>query len=104
MDEGFFNIVTKGNHIASFSIDLGMSRDVVHKLTIEVVMSNAEDIEILVALIDLNVKWEVGLDEGVSFFTVLNKGSICNTILKFMKRFSVSNLFLHGVNAGLNHT
>lgn len=104
MDESFFNIVTKGKHFASFSVDLGMSRDIVLKLTIEVIVSNAEDIKVLLALIDLNVKWEVGLEESISFVTMLSKGSVCNTIFVFMKRWDISDIFLDFENQGLDHT
>jgi len=79
MDESFLNIVTKCKHIASLSVDLWMGRDVVFKLTTEVVMTNAEDIKVLFALIDLDVEWIVGLKESIGFVAMLSKGCVSNT-------------------------
>jgi len=56
-----------------------MGRDVVFKLTTEVVMTNAEDIKVLFALIDLDVEWIVGLKESIGFVAMLSKGCVSNT-------------------------
>ena len=104
MDEWIFDIVTEGEQVSCFSVHLGVRWHVVSKLTIEVIMSDTVDVKILLVPIDLDFKWEVGLEKSVSFFTVLNKGGVCDTILVFVKRLGESDFFLKAVYQGLDHT
>ena len=89
-----FSRVAEGKHLASFPVDLGMSRHVVSELTIEVVVTDAEDVEVLLRSVHFDVEGVISLEESVCPFLVVIESCVCYSIFIFVELVTVTNLLL----------
>lgn len=87
-------IISIGQHFTCLSINLGVGTDGVVELTAEVVVTDALNIKQCLALIKLDVEWEVGLKEGVCSFGVVGEGGVGLTFAELGEGFLISNRFL----------
>ena len=94
MDTFIIDVVPKGHHLTSFTVNLRVSAHVMLQLTVEVVMANTLDVKFFLSPINSDIEWVIRLHEGVSLFNVMCKSCISYSILVFMELIFVSNRFL----------
>lgn len=71
-----------------------MGRDIVLKLSVEVIVANTFDVKISFGTINLDVEWEVLLVHCISFLFVLHESGVGHLPCEFFLVSFIANLLL----------
>ena len=81
-----------------------MRRNVVGKLPLKVIVSNAENVQVFLLGIYLNVEWIICFQKGICLVSVLTECSVSNSIFMLMVLRLISNRLLNLKKNSFEHT